>query len=131
MILRANWVVDRELRLHENGSVKRGTQNPPEDGQARPARLWRERGIKNPESEEVVDLGDSILLPGLVNAHCHLDYTEMGGKIPPPQSFTRWIDEINRLKRSWTEVDFSRSIVRGMAQVSDPDARMRCAPRDR
>src|SRR5690242_8400216 len=30
-----------------------------------------------------VDLGDVILLPGLVNAHCHLDYTDMAGHIPP------------------------------------------------
>ena len=28
-----------------------------------------------------VDLGDVILMPGLINAHCHLDYTMMRGAL--------------------------------------------------
>ncbi len=35
-------------------------------------------------TDEIVDLGEHILLPGLINAHCHLDYTCLRGKIPPP-----------------------------------------------
>ena len=48
--------------------------------------------------EPVIDLGEVILLPGLVNAHCHLDYTDFVGAIPPPKSFTDWIDAIVDLK---------------------------------
>src|ERR1039457_6364149 len=29
---------------------------------------------------QTVDLGDAVLMPGLVNAHCHLDYTDMAGQ---------------------------------------------------
>ncbi|HXM73863.1 MAG TPA: hypothetical protein VN904_01205, partial [Chthoniobacterales bacterium] len=32
-------------------------------------------GVKARNSDEVVDLGEHALLPGLINAHCHLDYT--------------------------------------------------------
>ena len=39
----------------------------------------------------VLDLGEVILLPGLINAHCHLDYTDMAGTLPPPKTFTDWI----------------------------------------
>ncbi|HMJ64965.1 MAG TPA: amidohydrolase, partial [Candidatus Binatia bacterium] len=35
----------------------------------------------------VDDLGEVVVLPGLINAHCHLDYTNMAGKISPPRSF--------------------------------------------
>ena len=39
--------------------------------------------------DEVVDLGEQVLLPGLINAHCHLDYTALRGAIPPPASRSR------------------------------------------
>ena len=31
--------------------------------------------IKTHNADEVIDLGEQALLPGLINAHCHLDYT--------------------------------------------------------
>ena len=37
------------------------------------------------------DLGEVILLPGLINAHCHLDYTDMAGQLTPPRHFVDWI----------------------------------------
>jgi len=61
----------------------------------------------------VVDLGESILLPGLVNAHCHLDYTDMAGKIPPPRNFTDWIQSIVALKAQWSYTEFAQSWLRG------------------
>ncbi len=66
---------------------------------------------------ERVDLGEVILLPGLINAHCHLDYTLMRGCIPRQRSFTAWIGEINRLKQSWTRDDFLASIQAGVAEL--------------
>src|SRR5262249_33209872 len=42
-------------------------------------------------SGETVNLGKQVLLPGLINAHCHLDYPFLREKIPPQKSFTDWI----------------------------------------
>ena len=39
---------------------------------------------------EWVDFGEAILLPGLVNAHIHLEYTRLG-PIPAPQPFFPWL----------------------------------------
>jgi cytosine/adenosine deaminase-related metal-dependent hydrolase len=46
---------------------------------------WRELSSQRPK--QTVDFGDAILLPGLINAHCHLDYTDMAGHFPPPKVF--------------------------------------------
>ena len=37
----------------------------------------------------VIDLGEQVLLPGLINAHCHLDYTMMRHAISPPKQLHR------------------------------------------
>ncbi|MEO8427536.1 MAG: amidohydrolase family protein [Verrucomicrobiota bacterium] len=63
--------------------------------------------------QHTIDLGSTILLPGLVNAHCHLDYTEMAGLIPPPKVFTTWINHIVALKGQWTYSDYAHSWLSG------------------
>lgn len=63
------------------------------------------------------DLGDTALLPGLINAHCHLDYTGMAGLLPPPKRFTDWLKAIVALKNSWTLDDFAASWRRGAAML--------------
>lgn len=66
---------------------------------------------------EEVDLGEVILLPGLVNAHCHLDYTGMAGQIAPPKSFTDWIKSMVSLKGSWSLGEFETSWHSGAAML--------------
>ena len=67
--------------------------------------------------EQVIDLGDAILLPGLVNAHCHLDYTDLLGQLAPPRAFPDWIKSILAAKSSWSEADFVRSWLHGARQL--------------
>jgi len=64
-------------------------------------------------SGSVLDLGDSVLLPGLVNAHCHLDYTHMAGQFPPPKTFTDWIKLITATKAGWSYSEFAESWLAG------------------
>jgi cytosine/adenosine deaminase-related metal-dependent hydrolase len=66
---------------------------------------------------KAIDLGEIMLLPGLVNAHCHLDYTDMAGELPPTKSFTDWIVAITALRGHWSHSDFSRSWLRGAHQL--------------
>ncbi len=66
---------------------------------------------------EVTDLGEQVLLPGLVNAHCHLDYTMMRRAIQPQRSFTSWIGRINSLKRCLGPSDYRLAVERGFAEL--------------
>ncbi|HKW01706.1 MAG TPA: amidohydrolase family protein [Vicinamibacterales bacterium] len=48
------------------------------------------------------DLGDVALLPGLVNAHTHVELSWLQGRIPPAASMHEWISEIVRIRRAGT-----------------------------
>ena len=73
---------------------------------------WAEAENKS----EAEDLGGVILLPGLVNAHCHLDYTDFVGVIPAPRSFTDWINAIVDLKADVDDAAHRESWLHGAAQ---------------
>jgi cytosine/adenosine deaminase-related metal-dependent hydrolase len=68
--------------------------------------------------EPVTDLGASTLLPGLINAHCHLDFTRFKGALSPKQGFTEWIKTINALRRSFTTRDYIESIAEGFEMLA-------------
>jgi aminodeoxyfutalosine deaminase len=67
--------------------------------------------------QEIIDLGEQVLLPGLINAHCHLDYTCLRGKIPRQKSFTDWIRAINTEKSGLSPQDYIASINEGFAEA--------------
>lgn len=69
--------------------------------------------LRSNHAGQVLDLGESIILPGLINAHCHLDYTHMAGLFPPPKRFTDWIKLITTEKAQWTFSDFATSWIDG------------------
>jgi aminodeoxyfutalosine deaminase len=75
------------------------------------------RDLRPPAREKVLDLGEVILLPGLVNSHCHLDYTDMAGELPPPKIFTDWIGSITAAKTAWSYSDYAHSWLRGAHQL--------------
>jgi cytosine/adenosine deaminase-related metal-dependent hydrolase len=68
-------------------------------------------------NDEIIDLGEHVLLPGLINAHCHLDYTCLRGRIPRQKSFTNWIRVINAKKGKLTAEDYFTSINAGFAEA--------------
>src|ERR1700723_1033781 len=67
------------------------------------------RELRPPARETIIDLGDVVVLPGLINAHCHLDYTDMAGQLSPPRAFTDWIASITAAKTRWGYLDYARS----------------------
>ncbi|MBI5801688.1 MAG: amidohydrolase family protein [Verrucomicrobia bacterium] len=81
------------------------------------AAVGRWRDLRRNAPSETRDLGEAILLPGLVNAHCHLDYTDMAGAILPPKTFLDWIQGIVALKSSWSYTDFAQSWLNGVRQL--------------
>jgi aminodeoxyfutalosine deaminase len=56
------------------------------------------RGERTPADE--VDLGEVAVLPGLVNAHTHLELSWMRGRIKPTDDFPAWIRAVISLQRS-------------------------------
>jgi len=63
--------------------------------------------------EDIVELGRSVLMPGLINAHCHLDYTAFKGALFQGGGFAKWIKKINALKQNFSPDDFLASINQG------------------
>jgi cytosine/adenosine deaminase-related metal-dependent hydrolase len=76
-------------------------------------------GLGERAGEAVIDLGPAVLHPGLINAHCHLDYTGFKGSIFPGKSFTEWIKKINAIKQSFSPDDYLEAIRKGMDMLLD------------
>ncbi len=106
--LSAAWVVPVDRPPIRNGRVSVS------DGRivavdAPPARADRSAPIRN--------LGEVVLLPGLVNAHTHIELSWMRGRVPPAGAFTQWVRQL--------------FAVRGMAAAEgDHAARVRTAAAD-
>ncbi len=101
MILRARIVLPLTRPPIENGAVVVAR------GRIAAVGPWRD--LSGSETGPATDLGEVILLPGFVNAHCHLDYTDMAGLLPPTRSFSDWVKAITALKGSWPDAEFARS----------------------
>ena len=109
MIIRSRVVVPMVGEPIENGAVAiAGNQI---------AGVGRFEEVKACHGGDVLDLGEQILLPGLINAHCHLDYTLLRGQIPPQKSFTDWIRAINAHKAALQEEDYLTAIAAGFAEA--------------
>jgi cytosine/adenosine deaminase-related metal-dependent hydrolase len=110
MILRARTVVTMDAAPIENGAVA--------ISENRIADVGKFDEIKAGNAGQIVDLGEQALLPGLINAHCHLDYTCLRGKIPPQQSFADWIRAINAEKSRLSAQHYLASINEGFAEAT-------------
>jgi cytosine/adenosine deaminase-related metal-dependent hydrolase len=101
MILRAKWVLPVNAPPIENGAVT-------VEGDTITA--------VGPAAGAGRDLGDVVLAPGLINAHCHFDYFQT---IPYRGKFADWIFDLVAWKKQQTEADFLAGIQAGMQQALD------------
>ncbi len=82
------------------------------------AATGRWRDLSSNHGCQEIDLGEVALLPGLVNAHCHLDYTSMAGLFPPPKVFTDWLKLITTTKAGWSYSDYAESWLNGTRMLA-------------
>lgn len=52
-----------------------------------------------------IDLGDVALLPGLVNAHTHLELSALRGRVRPASSMAAWVRDLLRQRAAGGAVD--------------------------
>jgi aminodeoxyfutalosine deaminase len=62
---------------------------------------------------EVIDWGSAVILPGLVNAHAHLELTALQNQLTQFRSFTDWISQLIEKRRLWIKEDFLNSVRAG------------------
>lgn len=80
-------------------------------------------GPNAPPADDVEDLGASVILPGLVNAHTHLELSWLRGRVPPSADFLTWVGRLMALRTSFERAD-DPSV---MTPVLDAVAEMRAS----
>src|SRR5205823_2688098 len=63
-----------------------------------------------------LDLGDVAVLPGLVNAHTHLDLSGMRGLAPPSPDFTGWLRQVIAYRRNCPPEQVQADLHAGLAE---------------
>lgn len=66
-----------------------------------------------------IDLGDQILLPGLVNAHCHLDCTGLAGQTACEDGFVGWLGRMVVLRQQQSPTTVQHAWRRGAAMLEE------------
>src|SRR6266699_3167141 len=90
-ILTASWVVPVVGTPLRDGRVAVGA--------GRISWLGRAGDPGEPKAP-VRDLGSAILLPGLVNAHCHLELSHLAGRPPFAGGFVAWVEALVAVRGS-------------------------------
>jgi cytosine/adenosine deaminase-related metal-dependent hydrolase len=86
MIVRARWVLPIDRAPIHGGWIEHDAGRIVDVGRGEPP-------------GQATDLGDVAILPGLVNAHTHLELSWMSGRVPPAASMDAWIRQLMALRR--------------------------------
>ncbi len=66
---------------------------------------------------ELVGLSGMTLLPGLINAHCHLDYTCLHDRLPRNDPFSKWVFAIVAAKHRMSPEAYEASVRAGLDEL--------------
>ncbi len=93
----------------------------------RVAELGSAESMRHVKTDKVITLPGSIIHPGFVNAHCHLELSFMKGRLRNRAPFTRWISDLVALRNKTgvrvidrgIKVGINRLLATGCATVGD------------
>jgi cytosine/adenosine deaminase-related metal-dependent hydrolase len=113
MILRAKFLMVDPETLIENGAVRVEGNKITQSGKF-PL-------TSKPSSNGILNLGDAMIIPGLVNPHTHLEGPATYGGTPPsgekhllpPQSFTDWAEKVISMRLRMNSEDYKKSTLNG------------------
>jgi cytosine/adenosine deaminase-related metal-dependent hydrolase len=63
-----------------------------------------------------LDLGDVAVLPGLVNAHTHLDLSGLRGHLSPASAFTAWLGGVIQHRRGLSPEQVTAAVQQGLEE---------------
>ncbi|MCX7043885.1 MAG: amidohydrolase family protein [Candidatus Sumerlaeota bacterium] len=74
------------------------------------------RDIEAPRNTQVMDLGNAVLLPGLINAHTHLELSALVGKLSGADGFVPWLRAMLDQWNQWSDEQYVDSVQRGFRE---------------
>src|SRR5687767_3419343 len=108
----ARWLAPVSTALVENGAVA-------VDGAHIAGAGPREQILTRFPDSRVVDLGEAILLPGLINAHSHLELTVMRGFLEEEEhDFFAWLLKLTLARLALTPEDLKASATWGALEAA-------------
>ncbi|MGO9246096.1 MAG: amidohydrolase family protein [Verrucomicrobiia bacterium] len=110
MILRARYVLPMDQPPIEDGAVAI-------DGDTIVA-VGKTADVRAAHTGDVRDLGERVLAPGLINAHCHLDYTRLHDEVQWRGSFTEWLLQLVAAKQLHPEKEYLGGIQMGLDMLA-------------
>lgn len=72
--------------------------------------------LSQKQKSKVVDFANAVILPGLVNAHTHLEFTNLHGLAAADSKLISWIEKLIRAKLKWNKPDYISSTENGIQQ---------------
>lgn len=72
--------------------------------------------LENTPSGQKLDLRHRIVLPGFINAHCHLELTSLKNRIPKGLSFGQWVGKLQELTSQWDSHEWDTSYRQGVQE---------------
>jgi cytosine/adenosine deaminase-related metal-dependent hydrolase len=101
--IRARWVFPADTEPLEDALIVI------EDGQIADIQCCKSN------DPSITDLGNVAIIPGLINAHAHLEFSDLSEPIQPPNPFTGWIKNLMGYRNS-RETPHAELIADGLAE---------------